>query len=111
MGFFEGPIDYFFMRIIDILLAFPSLLLVILIAASLGPGLSSISLALIFSGWAALARIIRSSVLSIKRGRIYSCRNSHWLFEKAIDIQTHIAKCHAINYCSFYDENRNDDSG
>jgi len=66
-GFTGGTVDYLLMRIIDVILAFPSLLLVILIAASLGPGLTSISLALIFSGWAALARIIRSTVLSLKQ--------------------------------------------
>ncbi len=86
-GFFGGAVDYIIMRSIDIILAFPSLLLVILIAASLGPGLSSISLALIFSGWAALARIIRSAVMSLRReefiqaGISIGCSKSQLIFK------------------------------
>jgi ABC-type dipeptide/oligopeptide/nickel transport system permease subunit len=86
-GFFGGLPDYIIMRATDIILAFPSLLLVILIAASLGPGLSSISLALIFSGWAALARIIRSTVMSLRKeefilaGISIGCSQSRLIFK------------------------------
>lgn len=65
-GYYGGTLDMIVMRLIDVFLAFPSLILAILIAASLGPGNLSITLALVISGWPALARIVRSSVLSLK---------------------------------------------
>jgi len=65
-GFIGGTFDRLIMRILDVFLAFPALILAILIVASLGPGSTSILLALVVSGWAGLARIIRSIVLSLK---------------------------------------------
>ena len=66
-GFFGGAIDMALMRTIDVFLAFPSLVLAILIAASLGPGTMSITLALVLTGWPALARVIRGAVLGLKK--------------------------------------------
>ncbi len=65
-GYFGGWVDSILMRFTDVVLAFPSLLLTILIAASLGPGLMSIFLALTVSGWAGNARMVRSLVLTLR---------------------------------------------
>ncbi|MBI4861240.1 MAG: ABC transporter permease [Candidatus Riflebacteria bacterium] len=65
-GYFGGFYDGLWMRLVDVVLAFPSLLLAILIAASLEPGLLTIFLALSMVSWAQIARLIRSLVLSLR---------------------------------------------
>lgn len=66
-GYYEGWIDTIIGRLVDTLLAFPGILLAILILAILGPGLSSIILAVGIFGVPVYARVVRGSVLSIKR--------------------------------------------
>ena len=51
-GYLGGTVDLFIMQIVDVFMAFPSLVLAILVAASLGPGRISILLALVLTGWA-----------------------------------------------------------
>ncbi|MBU1627892.1 ABC transporter permease, partial [bacterium] len=65
-GFFSGYLDDFLMRIIDILLAFPGILLAIAIMAVLGPSLDNVILALCLIGWVSYARLARGEVLAIK---------------------------------------------
>ncbi len=65
-GYVGGWLDSFFMRLIDILMAFPAILLAIAIVAALGPGLRNAMLAISIVGIPYYARIIRSSVLSVR---------------------------------------------
>ncbi len=65
-GFFGGIVDIVFMRLIDIVLAFPFLVLMLAIIAILGPGLSSFYIALALVGWVSYARLIRAQVLVLK---------------------------------------------
>jgi peptide/nickel transport system permease protein len=65
-GFFGGWLDALIMRLIDILLAFPAILLAITIVASLGPGLRNSMLAVSLVGIPYYARIVRGSVLSLR---------------------------------------------
>nr|PZN60832.1 MAG: ABC transporter permease [Sphaerobacter thermophilus] len=65
-GFFGGWTDILLMRLIDIMYAFPGILLAILIVAVMGPGLSNLIIALTIWGTPTLSRIVRSSVLSLK---------------------------------------------
>jgi peptide/nickel transport system permease protein len=65
-GYFGGWIDPLIMRLIDILMAFPSLLLAIAVVASLGPGLSNAMLAVSIVGIPYYARIVRGSVLTLR---------------------------------------------
>jgi len=65
-GFAGGKIDDIFMRITDIFLAFPSLILALSVNAVLGPGLPQTMLAVGFSWWPSYARLIRGQVLSVK---------------------------------------------
>jgi len=58
-GFLGGLVDELLMRVIDILLAFPGILLAIALVAVLGPGLNHVILALCFSGWVGYARLAR----------------------------------------------------
>jgi peptide/nickel transport system permease protein len=62
-GYFGGVIDDIVSRVIDILLAFPGLLLAIAVVAVLGPSLSNVLLALTVIGWVGYARLVRGQVL------------------------------------------------
>jgi len=65
-GYFGGVVDIVIMRFIDILLAFPPLLLALVIAATLGTGLDRAMLAIAIIYIPSLARIVRGSVLTVK---------------------------------------------
>jgi ABC-type dipeptide/oligopeptide/nickel transport system permease subunit len=65
-GYFGGWVDNAIMRVMDVLLAFPSLLLAIAIVTVLGPGLINALLAIGIVSIPAYARVVRASVLSIR---------------------------------------------
>lgn len=65
-GYFGGWIDNFFMRFVDIMLAIPQLLLLLLAVALFQPGLWTTMLVIGFTSWPPTARIVRSQFLSIK---------------------------------------------
>lgn len=57
--------DFFIMRIIDGMLAFPALLLALALVAALGGSITNIIIALTFAFWPVMARIVRSTVLQV----------------------------------------------
>lgn len=65
-GYFGGIIDEVIMRVVDILLALPGIIVALVIAGLLGPSLFNIMLALTIVGWTSYARVVRGSVLSVK---------------------------------------------
>ncbi|WP_413874991.1 ABC transporter permease [Albidovulum sp.] len=65
-GFFGGWVDAVLMRIIDVVLAFPFLVLMLSIIAILGPGLASFYIAMALVGWVSYARLIRAQILVLK---------------------------------------------
>jgi peptide/nickel transport system permease protein len=65
-GYFEGRLGTGLMRLADIQLAFPFLLLALAVVAAIGPGLLNVILILGIAGWATFARVVRAQVLSIK---------------------------------------------
>lgn len=65
-GYFGGWVDNVIMRVMDVVLAFPALLLAIAIVAVLGPGLVNTLLAIGIVTIPAYARVMRASVLSVK---------------------------------------------
>jgi len=65
-GYLGGFYDEALMRFVDILLAFPGILLAIFITSVLGPSLVNVVFALTFSGWTGYARLTRSLVLSLR---------------------------------------------
>jgi peptide/nickel transport system permease protein len=69
-GYFGGWLDQLLMRAVDILLAFPGILLAIAFTALLGPGLDHVILALCLIGWTGYARLVRGEILSL-RGQEY----------------------------------------
>ncbi len=62
-GYFGGPIDDVISRVIDILMAFPGILLAIALVAVLGPNLVNVVLALSIIGWVGYARLVRGQAL------------------------------------------------
>jgi ABC-type dipeptide/oligopeptide/nickel transport system permease subunit len=65
-GYAGGALDEWLMRLTDMMLAFPALLLALLLAAILGPGALTVIVALTLAGWPAMARTVRGEVLSLK---------------------------------------------
>lgn len=65
-GFYGRAVDNIFMRIIDIIMAIPSTLLAIAIAAALGAGLTNVMIAVGIGSVPGYARIVRASVLTVK---------------------------------------------
>ncbi len=82
-GYCGGIVDEIIMRFVDVVLAFPGIILALAIAGALGPGLFNVMLALAMVGWTGLARVVRSSVLSIKEkefvesARALGCSDLH----------------------------------
>ncbi|RLA06326.1 MAG: ABC transporter permease [Gammaproteobacteria bacterium] len=65
-GYLGGWVDQVIVRVIDVVLAFPGLLLAIALAGMLGPGIDNLVLALITVGWVGFARLTRAQVLSLR---------------------------------------------
>jgi peptide/nickel transport system permease protein len=75
-GYFGRAIDLLVMRLVDITLAFPFLVLMIAIIAVLGPGLTSFYIAMALVGWVSYARLVRSQILVLKNSEfILAARN------------------------------------
>jgi len=75
-GYYGGKVDMLIMRFMDIMLAFPSILLAIAIMAILGPQLSNAMLAIGIVNLPRFARIVRSSVLTVKEEEYISAAKS-----------------------------------
>lgn len=65
-GYFRGWIDTVLMRIVDVQLSFPFILLVLVINAVIGTGLKNIIISLVIGGWVIFARVVRSEVLALR---------------------------------------------
>jgi peptide/nickel transport system permease protein len=65
-GYFGGWVDRILMRIVDIVLAFPALILALAFVAALGAGVQNAVLAIALTGWPAIARLARAETLSIR---------------------------------------------
>jgi peptide/nickel transport system permease protein len=63
-GYAGGRVDDILMRIVDVVLAFPSIVLAMAITAALGPGLSHAMLAIVLVGWAEFSRLMRGQILA-----------------------------------------------
>ena len=65
-GYYGGRIDLLISRVMDVLLAFPGILLAIALVAVLGPSLTNVILALSVIGWVGYARLVRAQVLRVR---------------------------------------------
>jgi peptide/nickel transport system permease protein len=66
-GYFGGWVDTVFMRITDIFISFPSLVLALAFVAALGPGLDHAVLAIALTAWPPIARLARAETLSLRK--------------------------------------------
>ena len=66
-GYLAGPFDFWVQRFIDLLMAFPYILLALMIVAILGPGLTNTMLAIAIAGVPYYVRIARGSALSVRK--------------------------------------------
>ncbi|HEY8629343.1 MAG TPA: ABC transporter permease [Gaiellaceae bacterium] len=64
-GYFRGIVDGFSMRMVDLVLAFPPIILAMVVAAVLGRGLQNAALAIVVVAWPSYARVVRGLVLSV----------------------------------------------
>lgn len=89
-GFFGGWVDMLIMRITDIIMSFPYILLVLVAAAVFEPGLWNIILILGFVDWPGIARLVRGSVLSlretnfVKASEVAGMSKAHILFKEIL---------------------------
>jgi peptide/nickel transport system permease protein len=89
-GYFGGWIDHLLMRLVDILMAFPGILLAIALTAVLGPGLEHVVLALCLIGWTGYARLVRGEILSLRErefiqaARALGCTPSRTIFRHLV---------------------------
>ncbi|MDT3424970.1 oligopeptide transport system permease protein [Paenibacillus forsythiae] len=65
-AYYGGRVDSAMERIIEILMGIPSLIVIVLFAIILEPGILSITLAMIITGWVGMARIVRGQILKLK---------------------------------------------
>ena len=78
-GYLGGRVDSFLMRVVDATLTFPTILIALLLAVSLGPGLRTIAIAITVLIWARFARVVRGEVLAVKArdfvalARVHGC--------------------------------------
>ena len=63
-GYFRGPIDGLFMRMTDLVFAFPPIILAMVVAAVLGRSLQNAALAIVVVAWPSYARVVRGLVLT-----------------------------------------------
>ncbi|MCB9992922.1 MAG: ABC transporter permease [Hyphomicrobiaceae bacterium] len=89
-GYFGGWIDMIIMRLMDVILGFPSLLLAIAIVAVLGPGIQNALLAISIVTLPQYARVTRASVLSVKEldfvaaSKVMGASHRHILFFRVL---------------------------
>jgi len=65
-GYAGGRTDGFIMRVVDVALSFPGLLLAMLLAVSIGPGYLTVVFALSILGWAGYARLVRGEAMRLR---------------------------------------------
>ena len=66
-GYVGGALDFWIMRAVDVVLAFPGILLAMAMTALLGPSLAHVILALSLIGWTGYARLARAEVLALRQ--------------------------------------------
>ena len=66
-GYYGGWVDGLIMRLADVVMAFPSLVLIITIAAVIGPSIYNVMLVIGLLGWPPIARIVRGMFLSLRK--------------------------------------------
>ncbi len=88
-GYFGGLLDSILMRLVDVLLGFPNLVLALAIVGTLGPGMKQVIIGLVAVWWVDYARIVRGMVLSFREREFVSAAISLGATDRRI-IRRHI---------------------
>lgn len=75
-GYAGGRLDEILMRVVDVVLAFPSIVLAMAITAALGPGLQHAMLAMVLVWWPEFSRLMRGQVLTVKENEFVMAARS-----------------------------------
>ncbi|MBI3943942.1 MAG: ABC transporter permease [Chloroflexi bacterium] len=65
-GYYRGKVDSFIMRLVDVVLSFPTLLIILFFVAVLGPNIYNTMLAIGLLGWPGPTRLVRGQILSLR---------------------------------------------
>ncbi|CAH1688065.1 Peptide/nickel transport system permease protein [Hyphomicrobiales bacterium] len=66
-GYFRGPVDWLISRVVEIWMAFPPVILTLLLLLALGAGVNKVVLAIVLIDWTRFCRVIRSDVMVVAR--------------------------------------------
>ena len=89
-GYYRGLLDLVLSRIMDIQLAFPSIVLAIAVLAFLGPGLFNLIAVLGITGWVSYGRVVRAETLSLRErefvqaARVIGCSTNRIIFRHVL---------------------------
>jgi len=92
-GYVGGAVDTALMRITDMVMGFPAIILAMSIAAALGAGLEKSTLAVVVVWWPSYARIVRSLVLSVRENEYVMAARSLGCREGRILLKTVLPNC------------------
>ena len=101
-GYYGGWIDSFVGFLVNITLAFPSLLLAIALSSVMEPGYRSIFITLVAVGWAGFAKLIRGETLKLKKQPSCAGRQSTWRIGFIYYDKTYYAFVRGNNYYRGY---------
>jgi len=82
-GWVGGAVDHLLLRLIDVFMAFPGILLAMALAGILGPGISNLIIALSVVGWVSFARLTRAQVFAMKN-------REHVLAARSMGVLPHV---------------------
>ena len=92
-GYFRGWADYLIMRVADVMLSFPSLLLAMVVMYTLGSSTVNIFIALSLVSWASVARVVRSQTLSLKESEYVEAARSIGVSNKNVMFRHILPNC------------------
>ena len=92
-GYYGGKTDFVIMRLADIMLAFPSLLLAMVVMYTLGGGIVNIFIALSLVNWASTARVVRAQTLSLKEAEYVEAARSMGVRKTTIIVRHILPNC------------------
>jgi peptide/nickel transport system permease protein len=94
-GYFGGAVDTALMRITDMVMGFPAIILAMAIAAALGAGLDKSTLAIVIVWWPSYARIVRSLVLTVRENEYVTASRAVGCRQGRILLRTVLPNCMA----------------
>jgi ABC-type dipeptide/oligopeptide/nickel transport system permease subunit len=92
-GYFGGKTDFFVMRLADVMLAFPSLLLAMVVMYTIGTTLINLFVALSIISWAGTARVVRAQTLSLREKEFIEAARSMGVKRPVIMLRHILPNC------------------